>query len=1426
MREYLPRFFVLCLMTLFITACGGGGGGSDGGIIVGGTDGATGGGTPTGTPTLTLEILDSAGNPTNNVSGNTPVTLRATLVDGNGDAVVGQVVSFDSDVGQLSPATGNVLTVAGGVATISLGAGTVADAGQASASATVDGVAVTSNTVGIQSDGGGTGVGSTALIVSFVFSTPDGSINVTRSNPGTGTVTVTDSTGAPVSNAIVNFSTNAGALLPTSGAIATNASGVASITLLAGQTPGSGTLDATISFGNETVDADPLSFVTAGDAFNTITLSIPSGSQTTSVSNAAPVPVTATVIDDTGNPVQGAIVTFTKSNPAGGSADSGLLTSTIDVTNVSGVATTNLLPGTVQGSGQLTASTTVNGVAINTAATNTITFQSAGDGPFDGIGTSNLNISLALLTGAGAPFTGSVDADNPALLQATVTDATGNPLQDMVVEFVTNGPGDIFPIGGTALTNASGLATVALNAGSTPGAGQATATLLIDGGRFNSDSLTFETLGNAGDAAITLSLTFTDATPGNGTNIITTADSATVGILVEDASGNNLPNRTATITTSLGAVSVGGGASAQTITAVSDSDGRIDVLLEAGTNLGAGDFVVVVGDTVASVQFTVGVAGLQIGTCSGGTSATDCVSGGVAFTGFTPPLGAAANGVLSIGQSPLSAGGTSSVSVVVLDSTGNPVEGIDIAFTSNCVNILDDDTGQPLSSITQTVSSLANGVATATYQDDEGCARDDIITATEASTGGTATGTIEVLPAQIGAIVFDSVTLPDGEATNRIFIKESGGTSSAFVVFQVLDVLGQPAPGLQVSFTLTSTVGGIELQNQIAGTSTGLTDADGKVTAIVNAGFIATTVRVRASLDVDTDDDGDNTDFGDGGAATLVTLSDQLSINTGIADQNSFTLAASQLNFEGNNFDGETVTLTTFLADRFNNPVTGTSVQYRTEFGSIVPSCTTGDTGSCITTLTSTDPRTPLDPNVDNLLLTVDSCPSELIVEENVAIAAGVGDTFYTASSIGRVEKAAAPATGAEDDVLALTTDYTVDADGSGITCVSANCSGEATLKITYVRAFPDEDDSGDTTHVITNPGVATAPFRTSLQGAVPCRTSSVAQGDALSSGYLGGLGQRYGARSTVLAFAQGEESFVDSNGNGLYDFGEPFVDLPEAFHDLNEDNVFGNGNPASDDSRDTTTRTCYGPNSPITAPGEVLGNCFQIGGEEEEPVDFNENGQFDAGNGIYNGTLCPKAVSDRADTCDNVSDPCDEATEQYCTRDLVTISREQVIVFSGSGAFFSLRDAATGEYINSVDLTNVTSGMHDSTVNVTDNDGDTIAAGTDFSIGFADDQVAPQIGDTVSLRGGGSVIVDFADRFNQKLPAGTSIAVSAGTGGCLISNSPGTTQLSTSSTGVSAISIGLTRDPTAAVGSNAPITISATSPRGVVSQFAFTCQN
>ncbi len=131
---------------------------------------------------------------------------------------------------------------------------------------------------------------------------------------------------------------------------------------------------------------------------------------------------------------------------------------------------------------------------------------------------------------------------------------------------------------------------------------------------------------------------------------------------------------------------------------------------------------------------------------------------------------------------------------------------------------------------------------------------------------------------------------------------------------------------------------------------TAISDANGLAVIIVNSGTVSTPVRVTAST----------TDTSTVPATTLTTQSSGLTISTGIPDQDSFTLGATKLNIE--NINGNTTVLTARLADHFNNPVPdGTVVNFTTEGGSIVASCSTATdsngNSNCSSTLTVQDPR-------------------------------------------------------------------------------------------------------------------------------------------------------------------------------------------------------------------------------------------------------------------------------------------------------------------------------------------------------------------------------------------------------------------------------------------------------------------------------------
>lgn len=386
---------------------------------------------------------------------------------------------------------------------------------------------------------------------------------------------------------------------------------------------------------------------------------------------------------------------------------------------------------------------------------------------------------------------------------------------------------------------------------------------------------------------------------------------------------------------------------------------------------------------------------------SSGTGSTSSSSSSSSSSGGTTTTYSL---TLAAGVSSLSAGGTTSVTATIKDSSGAlyTAQPVDVTFTSTCV-------GQGLATIDSPVTAAA-GTAIANYTA-KGCSGSDTIVAaaTVASNAVSATAAVTVQAPVPVAIQYVSSTPAE------IGLKGYGLAEASVVKFQVTDSSGAPVAGQVVDFSLDSTTGGVSL------TATSATsDNNGYASVTVNSGTVATTVRVTAAL---------------ASYPTITTQSYPLVISTGIADQDSFSLAADKLNPEAWSVDGATVTLTVHAADHFNNPVPdGSAVYFTAEGGQVQSQCTTTN-GACSVTWTSANPR---------------------------------------------------------------------PADG----------------------------------------------------------------------------------RVTVLATMKGEESFVDSNGNGVYDAGETFTDLPEAFRDDNEDGSYTAG----------------------------VDGYFD---------DYNQNGIYDTATGKYKGVLC-----------------------------------------------------------------------------------------------------------------------------------------------------------------------------------------------------------
>lgn len=498
--------------------------------------------------------------------------------------------------------------------------------------------------------------------------------------------------------------------------------------------------------------------------------------------------------------------------------------------------------------------------------------------------------------------------------------------------------------------------------------------------------------------------------------------------------------------------------------------------------------------------------------------------------------------------------------------------------------------------------------------------------------------------------------------------------------------------------------------------------------------------------------------------------------NSGAPDQNSFTITRIQNNLsfsttdtlalEGDIFNNDEATIRVDLADFFNNPVPdGTLVEFTAELGDIASSCETTD-GQCEVVYFSADPRAPDNTEVSFRQLSVDDCPSEIVRNETVTVSGGQGQTDYRVKEILRL------AVGTT--VMDEGDDY--EARSYGFECVSAPCSNGANVSATYRRLWLDEEDDGTSTHVLLNPGQATEPFLdvrdtpclaasrdrveritgsidpdgdTSVTGVGTLFELELAVGDRLKVGeqvatitaiasdtsltvdtafddggndvsperiaapaYLGGMGQPYGARSTILAYAVGEESFVDVNGNDEYDYGEPFDDLTEAFLDKNEDGVLndingdsntaatvgpyrdaGLGTLAPGEAREKRSPECYGPQTIVADPADGDGDsteaseyCYQDGGEEELFIDRNGNGIMDVGNGIYNGSRCLNPEQEVGGVMTTV-----------CTTELVNISRDVEILLAGSVPSIEFRSTngganGGGEIIKFVELAGGTS--------------------------------------------------------------------------------------------------------------------------------------
>jgi hypothetical protein len=365
---------------------------------------------------------------------------------------------------------------------------------------------------------------------------------------------------------------------------------------------------------------------------------------------------------------------------------------------------------------------------------------------------------------------------------------------------------------------------------------------------------------------------------------------------------------------------------------------------------------------------TITGAGSSSGTGTGGTGGTTTYSmGNGSGSSFQ-------SGMIGITPSnTLSAGGTASLDVTIVDKTGTLYTGaaVTVTFNSPCVaqgQAAIAASGSSTAGPTPGTVTTSTGSISATYTA-KGCSGSDVITAsatvgTTGTTSLTATGTVTVAAAAIGSIQFLSAT------PSTIGLKGTGLAETSTVIFKVVDSNGAARPGAAVSFSLNTTVGGMSILPAPPKTATSA--ADGTVQAVVSSGTQHTSVRVTATI----------------ASPALSTQSSVLTVTTGLPASAGFSIAVGApsyassgqacTNVEAYGTDGVTVPVTVRLSDRYNNPAPdGTSVAFNTNGGHIVGACTTPSNfpllpsaadGTCTVTWTSANPRPQLNSDIPPLL--------------------------------------------------------------------------------------------------------------------------------------------------------------------------------------------------------------------------------------------------------------------------------------------------------------------------------------------------------------------------------------------------------------------------------------------------------------------------
>jgi len=543
------------------------------------------------------------------------------------------------------------------------------------------------------------------------------------------TATLLDTAGVALKGATISFQTSAGSLA--SADVETDANGNASVRLTSSQIVGRATVTARESSSGLSATAT-VDFVSAAAASVSIVVApvqiSPSGDAT----------VTVGAYDSSGNPLSGE-----------------LLNLDVLTNNSGGVLAAVQLETDSNGRGLTTYT------AGPSAGTDTIRVRTAG-----GISaTSQVRVAATQATGnpgslvvIAAPASILADGQSSSHITAILADTGGTPMSGVTLSFETSA-GTLRS--SSAVTDATGSASVRLTSSAT--IGRATLTAREPASGLSGTAVVDFSAGVV--ARVVLSATPSQVLPGAA---------STLTAIAYDANYNPVVGEPLLFSFSQNE----SGATLGQTSSTTDSNGRTQVTLTAGTALGT-DIV------------RVETAGGFSGSATVSVQANAVTLSSIAVTALT-------DSIVANGDS------TARVRATVTSVDGAPVSGVSVLFTATA--------GTPKS---KTVTTDANGFA------------DFVLTSS------TVIGTSQVTASTGGLSASATVRFVSGPATSFALTAAPSGVvvgGSSTVFLQALDAHGNPAEGESILWSLSTTTGG-----QLSSPS-GATDINGAATISYTAG--------------------------------------------------------------------------------------------------------------------------------------------------------------------------------------------------------------------------------------------------------------------------------------------------------------------------------------------------------------------------------------------------------------------------------------------------------------------------------------------------------------------------------------------------------------------------------------------------------------